>query len=222
MRIELGKTVLCAVSLALVGGYAMTASTAEAQKRAHTTAGGASPNRPDAQRNLGNRAGTTQGSATSSARRPNTNRNRAGYILANPRKVTFNLPTKRDRTAASTLRRNGRGNQMTRLGRGVRDGRSASASRNLATKQAQRGRPMVDRTSTAALRSAAANGLRPTTQSRGAARAGAAPIGSGQVTNPNRQWGELAAQTAQRRGLPAPQKGIIRRGIDRFVGLFSW
>ncbi|MEL7199608.1 MAG: hypothetical protein AAGL10_14955 [Pseudomonadota bacterium] len=222
MRIDLGKTVLCVVSLAMVGGYAMTATAAEAQKRPKTTAASASPKKPDTQRGQGNRAGTTQGSATSSTKRPNTNRNRAGYILTNPRKVTFKMPTKTNRTAASTLRRNGRGNQITRIGKNVKDGRSPNASRNLAAKQAQRGKPVIDKTSTAALRNAAANGFKPTAQSRGAARAGAAPIGSGQVTNPSRQWGELAAQTAQRKGLPAPRKGFIRRGIDRFVGLFSW
>lgn len=224
--LKLKRTALTAFSLALAASLAATPTLAEAQKqRPKTTAASASPKKPNAQKGKvkGGSAGSTQGSATANPKRPNTNRNRAGYILKNPRKVTFKLPSKSQRKAASTRRRNARGNQTTQLGTATIDKRSAAQREALAAKQAQRGKPQVNPTSTAALREAAANGFKPTAASRGAIRAGAAPIGSGQVQNPTRrQWGELVAQTAQRKGLPEPKKGFFRRGFDKFMGLFSW
>jgi len=221
-KFDLKKTLRSALSFALAGGLVMTATAAEAQKRPKKTTANASPKTPDGTGLQGQRDRSTRGSATSSNSRPNTYRNRVGYILTSPRKVTFKQPTKRDRTAASALRRNGRGNQVTRIGKSVKDGRATSASGKLAAKQAQRGKPLVDKTSTAALRNSATDGFRPNAASRGATRAGAAPIGSGQVSNPDRQWGELAAQTAQRNGRATPEKGFFRRGIDKFLGLFTW
>ncbi|MEM7689554.1 MAG: hypothetical protein AAF291_11080 [Pseudomonadota bacterium] len=212
---------LAALSFAIAGSLAMTASVAEAKKGPKSTAASASAKKPVKQRRPGESAGSTQGSATSSSTRPNTFRDRVGYILTSPRRVSFKLPTKTDRTAASTLRRDGRGNQITKLGSATIDKRSATKSGTLEAKQAQRAKPRINPTSTADLKSAAARGFQPTAASRGAVRAGAAPIGSGQVQNPDRQWGALAAQTVQRNGSPQPEKpGFFRRLIDGFKGLF--
>ena len=218
--LKLKRAAVTAFSLAFAGSLAATPTLAEAQKqRPKTTAASASPKKPNAQKGNGKAgsAGSTQGSATANPARPNTNRNRAGYILQSPRKVTFKLPSKSQRKAASTRRRNARGNQTTKIGTATVDKRSAAKREALAAKQAQRGKPRISPTSAAALREAAAIGFRPTAASRGAIRAGAAPIGSGQVQNPSRrQWNELVAQTAQRRGLPQPE----RKGF--FSRFFSW
>jgi len=226
--LKLKRTALTALSFAFAASLAVTPTLAEAQKqRPKTTAASASPKKPNAQKGKGKvgSAGSTQGSATANPARPNTNRNRAGYILEKPnaRKVRFKRPSKSQRTAASMLRRKGRGNKITKLGTATVDKRSAAKREALAAKQAQRDKPRISPTSTAALREAAANGFKPTAASRGAIRAGAAPIGSGQVQNPSRrQWNELAAQTAQRKGLPEPKPSILTRIWNGFKGLFKW
>lgn len=134
-----------------------------------------------------------------------------------PRKVTFKLPTKSQRTAASTLRTTQRGNAVP-LGRSTRDGRSPNAKAALQTKQASRSKPNISKTSETALQNAAATGFRPTPASRGASRAGAAPIGSGQATMTTAQ---MVQQTAQRKGLPQQQRpNIFVRAFGAFKGLF--
>lgn len=134
------------------------------------------------------------------------------------RKVTFKLPTKSERTAASTLRTTQRGNAVP-LGRSTRDARSPNARSALQAKQASRSKPNISKTSETALQNAVATGLRSTAASRGATRAGAAPIGSGQVTMTTAQ---LVQQTAQRKGLPQQQRpGFFRRGVNKFTGLVS-
>lgn len=222
MKLTFTPRAMSALSLLCAGGLMISASAVNAQPRPKTMGASASPNKPNTQQRPAGRAGTTKDGATSDPKRPNVNRNRVGYILTTPRKVTFKLPTKSDRTAASTLRRNGRGNQVTRLGSSTLDKRSASKSQSLAAKQSQRGAPQISPTSTAALKEAARAGFPATTASRDTARLGAAPIGSGRITNPSaRQWGDQVAATAQRKGQPAPKKGFFRRVYDYGSSLFQ-
>lgn len=209
--------------------FALTTTTvdAEAKPRPKTTKASASDKRPDASRQRGqtSRGGTTAGSATRDTRRPDTSRNRAGYLnpptARAPRQVTFRLPSKSQRTAASTLRREAR-RGIVPLSSTTRDRRAPQATAALASKQAARGKPQISTTSSTALQNASADGFRPTAASRGAIRAGAAPIGSGQIANPSaRQWRDLANETAQRRGLPQQRPGLFTRMARGFKGLFS-
>lgn len=134
-----------------------------------------------------------------------------------PRRVTFKTPTRAQRTAASTLRTTQRGNAVA-LGISARDARSPNAMSALQAKQGSRSKPNISKTSETALQNAVATGLRPTTASRGATRAGAAPIGSGQATMTTAQ---MVQQTAQRKGLPQQQRSnVFVRAIGAFKGLF--
>lgn len=131
--------------------------------------------------------------------------------------VTFKPTTKDQRTAASTLRTTQRGNAVA-LSPSTRDARSPNAKAALQAKQASRSKPKISKTSETALQNAVATGLPPTTASRGATRAGAAPIGSGQATMTTAQ---MVQQTAQRKGLPQQQRpNIFVRAFGAFKGLF--
>ncbi len=210
------RGMIAAVFLASGGSLAMTTTKAAAENGSLSAVASSSATAANGQRVQRSRDRSTRGSATADRTRPNQYRNRAGYIL-NSRQVTFRTPTAQERTAASALRRDGRGNQITRIGSATRDNRSAARSRALADKQAERGAPRINPSSTAELRRAAANGFPQTAASRGATRAGAAPIGSGQVQDPSRQWSTLAAQTAQRNGQQQERPSLVRRVIS-FLG----